>query len=109
MLITTISDRASGGVDARSLDAVAFLQGLARIFRRHVNRVLGGFAYLWVIEAGEQGGRGATYRARAFPSGERYKRVPLLTRFGGDAPGFATSQQSMRACRMLRRRACEDC
>ncbi|HEX3409864.1 MAG TPA: hypothetical protein VHS07_06260, partial [Candidatus Binataceae bacterium] len=50
MLTTTISDRASDGVDARSLDAVAFLQKRERIFRRHVDRVFGGFAYLWVVE-----------------------------------------------------------
>ncbi|MGD0291769.1 MAG: hypothetical protein ABSC63_19280 [Candidatus Binataceae bacterium] len=81
MLTTTISDRASGGVDARSLDGVAFLQERERIFRRHVQRVLGGFAYLWVIEVGEEGGRVhrhylVRWRRRAMVSGFRRGWLP---------------------------------
>jgi hypothetical protein len=81
MLTTTISDRASDGVDARSLDAVAFLQKRERIFRRHVDRVFGGFAYLWVVEIGEQGGRVhrhylVRWRRRAIVSGFRRGWLP---------------------------------
>lgn len=57
MLTTTISDARSGGIDATSLEAVAYVQARERIFRRHIKRVLGGFAYLWVLELGDEGGR----------------------------------------------------
>lgn len=57
MLTTTISDARSGGVDATSVEAVAFIQERERVFRRHIQRVLGGFAYLWVVEVGEESGR----------------------------------------------------
>lgn len=57
MLTTTISDACSGGIDATSLEAVAYMQQRERVFRRHIKRVLGGFAYLWVVELGELGGR----------------------------------------------------
>ena len=57
MLTTTISDAHSGGIDATSPEAVAYIQARERIFRRHIKRVLGGFAYLWVVEVGEEGGR----------------------------------------------------
>lgn len=57
ILTTTISDRSSGGLDASGPEALAYLQERERVFRRHVQRLLGFFIYLWVVEFGEENGR----------------------------------------------------
>jgi hypothetical protein len=87
MLTTTISDARAGGVDAKSLEAVEFLQKRERVFRRHVNRALGGFAYLWIVEVGEKGGRVhrhylIRWKRRVLVSGFRRGWLPkwMLTR-----------------------------
>ena len=81
MLTTTISDRWSDGLNASSADAMAFLQQRERVFRHHIVRAIGKFAYLWVYETGGQHGRVhrhylVRWKDRALLHGHRRGRLP---------------------------------
>lgn len=92
MLTTTISDAWSGGIDASGPDALKFLQERERVWRQHIQRVLGGFAYLWVVEFGEKNHRAhrhylVRWRRRALVAGFRRGVLPrwVLSRLQGFA------------------------
>lgn len=105
MLSTTISDRWSDGLDATSPEALAFLQKRERVFRRHIERVLGGFAYLWVVEFGEKNHRAhrhylVRWRRRALVAGFRRGFVPrwLLTRLQDFAKSAGLGRPDWQPC-----------